>query len=83
MYAVDLALGINKYNWADESENSDDRKMLISDQFLGAPTLIVTKKINPVTGVLESEGDIIVGREIIPVGFKLQTLRTYLYVTED
>ena len=83
LYAVDLALGINKYNWADESENSDDRKTLISDQFLGAPTLIVTKKINPVTGVLESEGDIIVGREIIPVGFKLQTLRTYLYVTED
>ncbi|TWX69755.1 rRNA (guanine-N1)-methyltransferase [Colwellia demingiae] len=83
LYAVDLALGVNKYDWADESENSDDRKTLISDQFLGAPTLIVTKTLNPDTNTLESEGNIIVGREIIPVGFKLQTLRTYLYVTED
>lgn len=83
LYAIDLALGVNKYNWADESESNDDRKTLISDQFLGTPTLIVTKTLNSNTNTLEPEGNIIVGREIIPVGFKLQTLRTYLYVTED
>lgn len=83
LYAVDLALGVNKYNWADESESSDDRKTLISDQFLGSPTLIVTKTLNSDTNTLEPEGNIIVGREIVPVGFTLQTLRTYLYVTED
>ena len=84
LYAVDLSLGIAKYNWADEDQNStDDRKTFISEQFLGAPTLIVTKKVNPDTSVLEPDGNIIVGRKVIPVGFKLQTLRTYLYVTED
>jgi type IV pilus assembly protein PilY1 len=84
LYAVDLSLGVAKYNWAPEDQSStDDRKTFISEQFLGAPTLIVTKKINPKTGVLEADGNIIVGRKVVPVGFKLQTLRTYLYVTED
>lgn len=84
LYAVDLSLGVNKYNWeAEDSNNRDDRISFISEQFLGAPTLIVTKKVNPDTDVLEPDGNIIVGRKVIPVGFKLQTLRTYLYVTED
>jgi type IV pilus assembly protein PilY1 len=83
LYAVDLSLGINKYDWDADSENDDPRKTLISDQFLGAPTLIVTQVLNPDTNVLEPVGNIIVGREIIPVGFQLQTLRTYLFVTED
>lgn len=84
LYAVDLSLGVNKYNWAaEDSNNRDDRIAFISEQFLGAPTLIVTKKINPHTKVLEPDGNIIVGRKIVPVGFKLQTLRTYLYVTEN
>ena len=84
LYAVDLSLGIAKYSWAAEDQNStDDRKTFISEQFLGAPTLIVTKTTNPDTNTEESDGNIIVGRKIIPVGFKLQTLRTYLYVTEN
>jgi type IV pilus assembly protein PilY1 len=84
LYAVDLSLGVNKYNWeAEDSKNRDDRIAFISEQFLGAPTLIVTKKLNPKTNTLEPDGNIIVGRKIIPVGFNLQTLRTYLYVTED
>jgi type IV pilus assembly protein PilY1 len=84
LYAVDLSLGVAKYNWAAEDPNStDDRKTFISEQFLGAPTLIVTKKTNPETNTEESDGNIIVGRKIIPVGFQLQTLRTYLYVTEN
>ncbi|KGJ91848.1 pilus assembly protein [Colwellia psychrerythraea] len=84
LYAVDLALGVHKYNWQTEDPDSDDnRKTLISEQFLGSPTLIVTKTLNPETNILEPDGNIIVGREIIPVGFQLQTLRTYLYVTEN
>ena len=84
LYAVDLSLGVNKYNWeAEDSKNREDRIAFISEQFLGAPTLIVNKKANPITEILEPDGNIIVGRKIVPVGFKLQTLRTYLYVTED
>jgi len=84
LYAVDLSLGVNKYNWqAEDSKNREDRIAFISEQFLGVPTLIVTKTTNPDTNVEEPDGNIIVGRKIIPVGFKLQTLRTYLYVTED
>ncbi|PKG86438.1 hypothetical protein CXF85_01680 [Colwellia sp. 75C3] len=84
LYAVDLSLGISKYNWKDEDpKNREDTIAFISEQFLGAPTLIVTKQINSVTGIEESVGNIIVGRKIVPVGFTLQTLRTYLYITED
>ena len=84
LYAVDLSLGIKKYNWqSEDAKNRDDRIAFISEQFLGAPTLIVTKKLDPDTNVEEPDGNIIVGRKIIPVGFKLQTLRTYLYVTEE
>lgn len=91
LYAVDLALGINKYNWSTEDNDddgeydrdSDDRVIYISEQFLGAPTLIVTTEIDEETGYEESDGNIIVGRKIMPVGFHLQTLRTFLYITED
>ena len=84
LYAVDLSLGISRFESPTEDpDNPDDRKIFISEQFLGAPTLIVTPKLDPDTGISEPDGNIIVGREIIPVGFKLQTLRTYLYVTEN
>lgn len=84
LYAVDLSLGVSKYNWqAEDSKNRENRIAFISEQFLAAPTLIVTKTTNPDTNIEQPEGNIIVGRKIIPVGFKLQTLRTYLYVTED
>jgi type IV pilus assembly protein PilY1 len=84
LYAVDLALGLNKYNWAaEDARNRDDRIAFISEQFLDSPTLIVTDKLDTDTGKVESEGNIIVGRKIMPVGFKLQTLRTYLYVGEN
>jgi len=85
LYAVDLALGINKYRWTDADNpegitDGDERKIFISEQFLGAPTLIV---LPPDDDKGKSEGNIIVGRKIIPVGFELDTLRTSLYVTED
>lgn len=85
LYAVDLALGTSIYDWQSENPlNRSDSIAFISEQFLGAPTLIVIPKDDgdPDT-VDESEGNIIVGRKIISVGFTLQTLRTYLYVTEE
>ncbi len=89
LYAVDLALGIDKYNWVD-SENpdgitdGDERKVYISEQFLGSPTLIVIPEDdNDEETIDESTGNIIVGRKIIPVGFNLNTLRTSLYIKEE
>ncbi len=85
LYAVDLALGTSIYNWkAEDADNRDDRIALISEQFLGAPTLIVIPEDDddPETDD-DAVGNIIVGRKIIPVGFNLQTLRTYLTVEEN
>jgi len=85
LYAVDLALGTKVYNWsAEDSKNRDDRIAFISEQFLGAPTLIVIDEDDgdPDTDD-DASGNLIVGRRIIPVGFNLSTLRTYLYIKEE
>jgi type IV pilus assembly protein PilY1 len=90
LYRVDLALGINKYNSSydgtdddgtDDDGTDDDgpddpitgRRTFISEQFLDKPTLVVT----------EDGGKCIVGRKLCEDGFKVQTLRTYLYVEEE
>lgn len=85
LYGVDLALGIKKFNWAaEDSKNREDRIAFISEQFLGSPTLIVIPDDDgDVDTIDEAVGNLIVGRKIIPVGFNLTTMRTYLYVTED
>jgi type IV pilus assembly protein PilY1 len=85
LYAVDLALGTHVYNWeAEDSKNRDDRIAFISEQFLGAPTLIVLPDDDGDDETVDDAiGNIIVGRKIIPVGFSLKTLRTYLYVEEN
>ncbi|MGL1958836.1 MAG: PilC/PilY family type IV pilus protein [Colwellia sp.] len=86
LYGVDLALGIKKFNWksdgSNDSKDREDRISYISEQFLGSPTLIVIPK-NPSDPNSITEGNLIVGRKIVSVGFNLQTMRTYLYVTED
>lgn len=89
LHAVDLAQGTKKYNWLD-SENpdgitdGDERKVYISEQFLGSPTLIVVPEDDGDDDTIdEASGNIIVGRRIIPVGFNLQTLRTSLYIKEE
>ncbi|MDO6427820.1 PilC/PilY family type IV pilus protein [Thalassotalea sp. 1_MG-2023] len=88
LYAVDLALGTHVYQWTDaENPNGitdgDKRKVYISEQFLGSPTLIVVPEDDgdPNT-VDDTTGNIIVGRRIIPVGFTLKTMRTNLYIEE-
>lgn len=83
LYAVDLALGTKRYNWLSESsDNRTDRIALISEQFLGSPTLIVLPD-DPDDPKSEVTGNLIVGRKIIGVDFDLKTMRTYLYVTEE
>jgi len=82
LYAVDLSLGIKKFDWAAESANNrEDRIAFISEQYLGSPTLIVIPN-NPSNPSLGTTGDLIVGRRIVNVGFNLTTMRTYLYITE-
>jgi len=83
LYAVDLAQGTKKFNWeAEDSKNREDRIAFISEQFLGSPTLIVIPD-DPDDPDSDTTGNLIVGRRIVEVGFNLQTMRTYLYVTED
>lgn len=83
LYAVDLALGTKKYNWlAENSDNREDRISLISEQFLGSPTLIVLPD-DPSDPKSDTTGNLIVGRKIIGVDFDMKTMRTYLYVTEE
>lgn len=88
LYAVDLSLGTAIYNWnnseTDGVPDAPERSTTISEQFLGAPTLIVVPTSDgDDTTVDKAVGNIIVGRKIIPVGFSLQTMRTYLYVGEE
>ncbi|WP_019029377.1 pilus assembly protein [Colwellia piezophila] len=83
LYAVDLALGTKRYNWlSEDTDNRTDRIALISEQFLGSPTLIVLPD-DPDNPKSEVTGNLIVGRKIIGVDFDLKTMRTYLYVTEE
>lgn len=89
LYAVDLALGTAIYNWSETQGEGDtepelERKVEISEQFLGAPTLIVVPNDDGDPNTQDDAlGNIIVGRKIIPVGFTLQTMRTYLYISEE
>lgn len=84
LYAVDLALGTAVYNWQEttvdvESPPEDaERSIKISEQFLGAPTLIVVPDDKG-----DTIGNIIVGRRVVNTPFTLQTMRTYLYIKEE
>ncbi|GLX77161.1 type IV pili system adhesin PilY [Thalassotalea insulae] len=84
LYAIDLALGTKIYDWkSEDADNRDDRIAYISEQFLGAPTLIVVPEDDGGETPGDAVGNIIVGRKIIPVGFQLRTMRTYQYVKEE
>ena len=83
LYAVDLALGIKKYNWSAEPDNREDRIKHIGNQFLGTPTLISTPVTDPDTNETNIEGNLIVGKEVLKVGFTLQTMRTSLTIPEN
>jgi type IV pilus assembly protein PilY1 len=83
LYTVDLALGIKKYNWNSVLDTRGERIKHIGNQFLGAPTLISTPVTDAVTGETNIQGNLIVGKEILQVGFTLQTMRTSLTIPEN
>lgn len=96
LYAVDLALGVKKYDWGSETNNrsGDDRILYMGSQFLGKPTLIRTPVTTTTTSIDDNglpttttttdlQGDLIIGKEVIPVGFVLQTMRTSLTLQEN
>jgi len=84
-YVVDLVLGIKKYNIKNTkgvTTRADDERVLdISHDWIDGVSLIVPP--SPNAGTTESEGSIILGYQVLPVGFDLHTMRTSLYVTED
>ena len=83
LYGLDLVRGSKRYDWSKKSSaNRSDRIAYISEQFLGAPILIVNiddkKRVNA-----RATGKLIVGQRIISVDFILKTMRTSLYITAD
>ena len=86
VYIVDLALGIKKYNITDFTgvtvRKSDERVLKITDSWIDGVSLIVTPD-SSTSHVKGSEGSLILGYHVLPVGFNLETMRTSLYVTED
>jgi type IV pilus assembly protein PilY1 len=84
-YVVDLILGIKKYNIQNTkgvTTRADDERVLdISHDWIDGASLIVPP--SPNVGTTESEGSLIFGYQVLPVGFDLHTMRTSLYVTED
>ncbi|MBU2892893.1 rRNA (guanine-N1)-methyltransferase [Colwellia sp. D2M02] len=84
LYAIDLALGTKKYNWAaEDSRNRSDHISFVNEQFLGAPTLIVTDIDDGDPTTDDSTGQIIVGRKTIDAPLLPRTLRNYLYIDEQ
>jgi type IV pilus assembly protein PilY1 len=82
LLAVDLALGVKKHKIVENVRSDDQRYININSELLGTPTLIVLPD-DPTDSKSDASGDIIVGDTIIPVGFTLKTMRTYLYITEE
>ena len=83
LYAIDLALGTEVFNFTNQADDgdADARGIRVGSQFVGSPTLIVT----PAPGQAATEtstGNLITGRTIVPVGFKLRTSRISLSVEE-
>jgi type IV pilus assembly protein PilY1 len=86
LYAVDLSLGISKFNWSEtDSRNRGDRTRFVSEQFLDSPTIIVTT--GKPTGTDEGSKEkpipqLCIGRECFDTPNPYTTERTYLYLDE-
>jgi type IV pilus assembly protein PilY1 len=86
LYAVDLSLGISKFNWSEtDSRNRGDRTRFVSEQFLDSPTIISTtgKPEDNVDGrKARSIPQLCIGRECFDTPNPYTTERTYLYLDE-
>lgn len=85
LYGVDLALGIKKFNWSAEHDTTrGDTVIPINSQFPGTPTIIVIKYDDgDPTTIDEAKGYFDIEGQIFDGGFTMNTVRSYLYVTED
>ena len=83
LYAIDLSLGFKKYNWSTEPDSRGDKIKHMGSEFLGKATLISTPVTDPITGDVRLQGDLIIGKEVLPVGFTLRTMRTSLTIQEN
>ena len=86
LYGIDLAQGTKKFNWSvDYDTTRGDKIIPITDQFLGSPTIIVVKvddDNDPNTPDVP-RGYIDIHGTLVDANFTINTLRSYLYVTED
>ena len=84
LYAVDLSLGTNKYNTKhDNGIDNTVRKVFVSEQYTGAITIIVIKKVDPITGKVTTRTWKSTGRKLKEDDTNPKTIRTYLYITEN
>ena len=85
LYAMDLALGVKKYDWGTEVGNrdGDDRILVIGSGFPGKPTYISTLVTDQVTGDTTLESKVIVGKLLFGGPPPLQTMRTSLTIQEN
>lgn len=85
LYAVDLAQGTKKFDWAEEYDTDrPDTIIPINDQYVGKPTIIVIDYDDGDAETIdETKGYIDIGGQIKDPSFTINTLRSYLYVTED
>lgn len=84
IYAVDLALGTRKHNVTTDTRSDDNRIIKVNNEWLGPPTLIVLPEDDGDDDTADQgSGDLVVGDKIVPVGFTINTSRTYLYGKEE
>jgi len=82
LLAVDLTLGTKKHSVIKNVRTDDERYIDINDQLLGKPTLIAlpVDKTDPLSDI---ELEIVIDDTIFNTNSTFDTMRTYLYVTED
>jgi len=84
LYAIDLALGVKKYNWLtednDQGLNRDDHIRYIGTGFPDKPTLIMVDHDNDES--TPNKTSMSIERVLIDIDFALATIRTYLTVDE-
>jgi type IV pilus assembly protein PilY1 len=86
LYAVDLSLGIRRFNWADNSPGSGDSdsiKIHIGDQFSDDPTIIVTKSEHGSSTTTKPTLELITNGKNFSTRNGFTTKRTYLYINEQ
>jgi type IV pilus assembly protein PilY1 len=85
LYAVDLELGISRYNWSQEdARNRKDTIKFVSTQMLSSSTIFRTSFEDPDTGEFRTVSKLCTGSDCDDdIDPPTPTLRSYLYVDEN